>query len=498
MPALPLRFPLLAAALPHGARPLSPAPHADPASTPGSSRFSGEADFLDATGQPRRSPSAADLASRETAIARHRIVIVGGGAGGLELAARLGDSVGRDGAAEIILVDAALTHVWKPLLHEVAAGTLGSQENELDFLQQARDHHFRFHLGRLESLERAHRSIWLAPLVDDDGMEVAPRRPLAYDTLVIAVGAVDNDFGTPGAREHAISLNNADEARRFHRRLLALCARAEMTTGEPVHIAIVGGGATGVELAAELTGAAGEIASYGRELRRLGLPLRISLIEAGDRLLASVPQGLGRKAGEDLAARGVDIRVQAKVAEVCADSVLLKGGERIAADLVVWAAGVQGPEVLEKLDGLVTNDRRQLLVRPTLQTTVDDDIFAFGDCASCTPGPDDKPVPPKAQAAQQQALLLTRSLQRRLAGKPPLRFSYRDRGTIVSMGPEQALGEVRTAHGRRYVLRGIRARFGYWLLYRRHLAVLVGAARTVLVTVGHWLTRRAHPRVKLH
>lgn len=469
-------------------------------------RFAGEPAAGTADDDAPRSRTAADLASAAAAACRHRIVIVGGGAGGLELAARLGDACGLHrsrrhrsrGSAEIILVDAALTHLWKPLLHEVAAGTLAPQEGRLDFLQQAREHHFRFHLGRLEAVERARRRIWLAPLVDEEGMEIAPRRPLAYDTLVIAIGAIDNDFGTPGVREHAISLNTADEADRFHRRLLSLCARAELTTGEPVHLVIVGGGATGVELAAELSGAADEIASYGMQLRRLGLPLRITVLEAGDTLLAGLPREIAAHARADLLGRGVDVRTGAKVAEVRADCVLLKDGERLAADLAVWAAGVQGPLVLEGLDGLETNERRQLRVRTTLQTTVDDDIFALGDCACCQPDPERPPVPPRAQAAQQQAQLLARSLKRRLAGRPPLPFRYHDRGTIVSLGREQAVGSMRTGAGRRYTIGGLGACFGYWLLYRRHLAVLMGTLRTLLVTVGNWLVRRARPRVKLH
>ncbi|MDX5410532.1 MAG: NAD(P)/FAD-dependent oxidoreductase [Thauera sp.] len=447
---------------------------------------------------PHRTPLAADLASQSAAAIRHRIVIVGGGAGGLELAARLGDDAGRHGKAEIVLVDAVLTHLWKPLLHEIAAGTLESHENELDFLQQARRHHFRFHLGRLESVERTARRIWLAQLTDEAGMEIAPRRPLAYDTLVIAIGGIDNDFGTPGVREHALSLNTGVEARQFHRRLLALCARAEMSTGEPVHIVIVGGGATGVELAAELSGAADEIAAYGMQLRELRLPLRITLLEASDALLSALPDDVAAEAHADLAGRGIDSRPGTRVAEVAANSVVLEDGERVPADLTVWAAGVQGPEVLADLGGLETNRQRQLVVRSTLQTTRDSNIFALGDCACCRPDEDGPPVPPKAQAAQQQAELLARSLQRRIAGKPLLEFRYRERGNLISLGRERAVGNVDTPGGQRLHLGGRSARLGYWVLYRRHLTVLLGGMRTALVTLGQWLARRSRPKVKLH
>jgi len=124
----------------------------------------------------------------------HRIVIVGGGAGGLELAVRLGNKLGRHGRAQVILVDSSLIHVWKPLLHEVAAGTLDSHEDAIEFLAQARRHFFRFSLGRMVGLDRAGKRIHLAAITNQQGFEVAPPRELGYDTLIIAIGGQVNDF----------------------------------------------------------------------------------------------------------------------------------------------------------------------------------------------------------------------------------------------------------------------------------------------------------------
>ncbi len=454
-------------------------------------------------GLPAPTQADSDAESRAPKTGAHRIVIVGG-AGGLELAARLGDNLGRRGEALIVLVDAALTHLWKPLLHEVAAGTLTESEQALDYLQQARWHHFGFRFGRFEALERSRRQIWLAAVKDDEGREITPRRVLSYDTLVIAIGAIDNDFGTPGARAHAYSLNSAEEAERFHRRLLALCARAEIAGREPVRVAIVGGGATGVELAAELDCAARIIASYGAQLSRLPQPLAVTLVEAGPRLLPALPEEVAESAHADLIARGIVVRVGERVTGVDAAGIVVAAsapaeekiaanGGRIDADVVVWAAGIRGQEVLERLDGLPTNRLRQLVVRPTLQSAIDDDVFAIGDCASV----DAAPVPPTAQAARQQALLLARSLPRRLRGESLLEFSYRERGSLVSLGGERAVGSFE-AWRRDLVIRGLPARLTYWLLYRQHLATLLGLTRTILVTLGQWLARRAQPRVKLH
>ncbi|MCK0512618.1 NAD(P)/FAD-dependent oxidoreductase [Aromatoleum buckelii] len=425
----------------------------------------------------------------------HRIVIVGGGAGGLELAARLGDGVGRRGEAEVVLVDPMPTHLWKPLLHEVAAGTRSPHEQALDYLQQARQHHFRFHPGRIEGLVRHRREIWLAPLVDEEGIEMAARRQLRYDTLVIAIGATDDDFDTPGVRRHAISLNSVADAEHFRSRLLSLCAGAAQRAPRPVQLVIVGGGATGVELADELTGAVEEIASCGYLLRQAGEPVKIRMLEATGRLLASLPAEAAERIHRELVRRGIDVRLNRRVAEVRPDSVLLANGEVVVADLVVWTAGIRGPEVLASLGALDTNERQQLLVRTTLQTFRDDNIFAIGDCANCVSSEGETLAPPLARAAQQQAKLLARSLERRLAGKSLIPFRYREPGALSPVRNEAPGGD---AGGDRSGIGGLFARLSYWMLYRRHLTVLLGGMRTLLMTLGEWLPRRARPRMKLH
>lgn len=447
---------------------------------------------------------------------RHRIVIVGGGAGGLELAARLGRRLPPGGPAEVLLIDAALTHVWKPQLHELAAGTLGGPDQETDYLQQARRHGFRFHLGRVESMDRAARRLWLAPLLDDQGHTVAPRRAVAYDTVVMAVGSVVNDFGTPGVREHAMALDTAEDARRFHRRLLATWARNELQadgagTTAPVHVAIVGGGATGVELAAELMESTAAMAGFLPHMSRAEgssgdrgprLPVRIHLLEAGPRLLSALPAEVAGQARADLTRRGVVVRTGVKVTAVTADQVML-GDEAVPADLTVWAAGIRGPELLRQLDGLALSRSGQLLVGPTLQTTLDARVLALGDCASCPQPPGDATVPPRAQAAHQQAQMLAEALPRFIRGEPLPAFRYEDRGSLVSLGRRHAVGQVNTpskddAPDRGWQLDGLLARWAYWGLQRQHMVALHGLPRTALATVGGWLTARTVPPVKLH
>jgi NADH dehydrogenase len=435
---------------------------------------------------------------RSTSKLTPRIVIVGGGAGGLELAARLGHDFSQAGAAgEVILVDSGLVHLWKPALHELAAGTLQPDDVGMDYLQLARRHGFGFHMGTLAGLDRSAREIWLDPLTTDDGLELAPRRAIAYDVLVIAIGSIVDDFGVPGVTQHALSLNQASDADRFHKRLLALVARAEMLNTGPVNLVIVGGGATGVELAAELAEVAPAVAEFGCRLRQLGHPLRLRIVESGARLVSALPEGMATKIQQEMQERGVELLLNRRVVSVAADHVVLDDGERLPSDLTVWAAGIKGPAVLEQLDGLALNGKRQLLVHPSLQTTMDDNIYAIGDCASCVQASGD-PVPPKAQAAQQQARHLAQALRARFAGETyRADFTFRDRGSLVSLGSQDAVGQLAsTGHGLR--LQGLIARVAYWTLYRRHMAALVGIVRTTLATVGSWLLGRSQPRVKLH
>ncbi len=455
-------------------------------------------------GQQQAASVFAPAGARPPGAACHRIVIVGGGAGGLELAVRAGDDLGRRGEAEIVLVDPLLTHLWKPLLHEVAAGTLVAEANSLDFLQQARRHRFRFHLGTMVGLDRARREVLLAPLTDaETGQDIAPARRLWYDTLVIAVGCRDHDFGIPGVREHALPLNDADDARRFHRRLLALLARAEMQNRGPVRVAIVGAGATGVELAAELSDASRQVAAYGLALRRLPSPVQIRLIDTSPRLLAAMPEPVAERAQADLIARGIEICLGQRVTEVHPDHLVVMDAsgarKRIPADLVAWAAGIRAPDFLDGLDGLESNAIGQLVVAPTLETTRDANVLAFGDCAWCVPAPGELPVPPKAQAAQQEARLLADSLRRRVEGRPLLAFRYRERGALISLGPHEAVGAItRRLAGRELVVEGAFARASYILLYRRHLVTLLGWTQTFLIMLRDWLSGRIHPPVKLH
>jgi NADH dehydrogenase len=156
------------------------------------------------------------------------IVAVGGGAAGLELATLLGNRLGRRGRAKVALVECARAHLWKPLLHEVAAGSLDPDAHEVSYLAQAHWHGFRYRLGEMIGLDRAGKQVHLAAMFDDEGLQITPARDVHYDLLVIAIGSVTNDFATPGVAQYAVPLETPAQAARFNRRLVT-CARKRRT-----------------------------------------------------------------------------------------------------------------------------------------------------------------------------------------------------------------------------------------------------------------------------
>jgi NADH dehydrogenase len=433
----------------------------------------------------------------------HHIIIVGGGAGGLELATRLGDKLGKKSKARISLVEKARTHIWKPLLHEIAAGSMDVGRYELPYQAQGYWHGFQFRYGEMTGIDRKNQLVFLAATYDEEGREITPVRSFKYDTLVIAIGCVGNAFNTPGVKEYAIMLDTPEEAERFNRRLLNACVRA-FAQEEPVrpgqlHVVIIGAGATGIELAAELHQTARGLVAYGLDKIDPEKDIKITVVEAADRILPAVPERISKAVVETMRGLNVDIRTGARVTEVMADGVKLADGSVIPSELVVWAAGVKGPDVLAKLDGLEVSRSNQLVVTDTLQTTRDPNIFAFGDCAYLVPKGASAPIPPRAQAAHQEASHLFTELQRRLRGEPLRTFRYRDFGSLVSLGEYSTVGSLMGfVLGKSYFVEGLFARLMYRSLYKMHEIALHGPGKVILDTLSRVITRRTEPVVKLH
>jgi NADH dehydrogenase len=431
-----------------------------------------------------------------------QIVVVGGGAGGLELVRRLGAKYGRRNH-DIILVDQNLSHIWKPLLHEVAAGSLDANLDEVGYRSHCARWGYRFFQGSLESINRQERTIRLAPVLDDKGKEVIGAHTIRYDMLVLAMGSVSNDFGVPGVKEHCLYLDSRNQADRFRTKLLNHCLRVsramltDPSADERVKVAIVGGGATGVELAAELYNAAAGLKHYGLEVFD-ETRLEVSLLEAGPRILPALPERLSDSARSELEALGVEVREGVQVVEAKENALVTKDGEKVEADLMVWAAGVKGADFIGNL-GLEVTARNQVVVKPTLQTITDQDIFALGDCCAFTPEEGGPQIPPRAQAAHQMAETVYQNIRLRERGKVLRSFVYKDNGSLISLSRFTTVGNLMgNLVGGAMAVEGRMARFIYTSLYRMHLIGIHGWLKGLGLMVIGRVNRIVRPRLKLH
>ncbi|WP_432473489.1 NAD(P)/FAD-dependent oxidoreductase [Amphritea sp. HPY] len=426
------------------------------------------------------------------------IVIVGGGAGGLELATRLGHKLGKKKQANIILVDRNRTHIWKPLLHEVATGSLDINSDGVVYRAHSSAHHYQFQLGAMLGLDRQQKTIRLQALNDEQGRELLPERDLAYDTLVMAVGSVSNDFGTPGVAEHSYFLDSHQQAENFHQALLNQFLKINQQSSEAeLRLAIVGGGATGVELAAELNHVADLLQVYGMP-DMSAKRLRIDLIEAGPRILPALPERIAAAAKRELNKLGVTIHERVRVTSADEHGFIANEGELIAADLKVWAAGVKAPDFIQRIDAFETNRNGQIVVKPSLQSTVDDDVFVIGDCCSCEQ-PDGSWVPPRAQSAHQMASQVYKNIMLGRQGKSLQSYVYKDHGSLVNLSRYSTVGSLmgNLTKGSMFV-EGRLARLVYISLYRMHQVAIHGWLKASAVYFAQKIGSSVKPKMKLH
>ncbi|QYJ91627.1 NAD(P)/FAD-dependent oxidoreductase [Shewanella halotolerans] len=427
-----------------------------------------------------------------------RIVIVGGGAGGLGLATQLGHKLGKKQRAEILLIDKNRTHIWKPLLHEVATGSLDADLDGVVYSAHAVKHGYQFQLGELTGLDLKGKRLQLGAISNDKGEALLPARELEYDTLVLAVGSVSNDFGTPGVKEHCFFLDSHHQANRFHNALLDSFTRMHQSEEQQkLNIAIVGGGATGVELSAELYHVTDLLKSYGLS-KMTADRLSITLIEAGPRILPALPERIAASATRELIKLGVSVRQNTRIEEATSKGFVTAGGELIAANLMLWAAGVKAPDFIKQIEGLNLNRANQILVRPTLQAQGHDDLYVIGDCCACEQA-DGSFVPPRAQSAHQMAQCVERNILNELRGLGLTEYEYVDHGSLVNLSRFSTVGSLMGNLTKDSMfVEGKIARFMYISLYRMHQKAIHGLTKTIALWLVEKMMRVVRPRMKLH
>ncbi len=369
-----------------------------------------------------------ELLSELSEARRPRVVVIGAGFGGLRVAQRL-----RNSLVDVLVIDRHNHHTFMPLLYEVATAGLAADDIAQPvraILHDARN--VRFLLAEVTSVDLAARRV----ITDACGVP--------YDYLVISAGTVTNYFGMASVERNAIGLKDLSQANAIRSRILrnferATVERDDGARGRLMTMVVVGGGPTGVELA-------GALAELKRHVLRRDYPdldvatARVILIEATDRLLPAMPTGLQRKAHDQLRALGVDVRLGALVTDVSEDAVTLRGGETIGASNVVWVAGTRGAP-LAAAAGLDVAPDGRIPVGDTLQLGGRPGVYAIGDI-TVLQGPDGRPYPMLAQVALQQGDLAARNVLRAERGESPLRFRYRDRGTMATIGRRMAVAHV--------------------------------------------------------
>ncbi len=428
-----------------------------------------------------------------------KIVIVGGGAGGLELATQLGHKLGKKRQAEILLIDKNRSHIWKPLLHEVATGSIDADLDGVVYSAHAAKHHYNFQLGNFCQLDTNNKTLTLSELKDELGHQILPKRQVSYDYLVLAIGSVSNDFNTPGVNKHCFYLDSNQQAERFQHALLDNFTRLHQDDDpqQSLTIAIVGGGATGVELSAELYHVSDMLKVYG--LNKMNAArLNIDLIEAGPRILPALPERIANSAKRELIKLGVTIHEGTQVKQATEDSFITNNDEQIKADIMVWAAGVKAPDFIKDIGIFDVTRNNQIKVNQYLQTSVNNDIFVIGDCCAFTQE-DGTQVPPRAQSAHQMAQCVERNLIATLKKQPLSIFTYSDHGSLVNLSRYSTVGSLMgNLTSNSFFIEGKIARFMYISLYRMHQRAIHGSAKTFALWISEKVLRVVRPKMKLH
>ena len=427
-----------------------------------------------------------------------QIVVVGGGAGGLELVVKLARKLKRNADVMVTLIDMNASHIWKPLLHEVATGSLDSNHDETSYRMLARKHKFDFLLGRVLRVDALAQIVHVAPELDERGETLVAERTLHYDQLVLCPGSLSNDFGTSGVAEHCIKLDSRAQAERFHSLYLKQLHKVSAASDQEsqLSVVIVGGGATGVELAADLHNVAGRLQEYGFE-KFSKERLKVSVIEAGALLLPHLPERIGLSVRTELIDIGVDVLTNTRIVSVEEDTLITSDGRRIHADISVWAAGICAPPFLVE-SGLPCDNIGRVKVNSDLKVEGFDNLYGAGDCCNC-PMVNGGTVPPRAQSAHQMASVVAHNIIAGYKGKPSRDFVYKDFGSLISLSRFSTIGNLMGNLMRGTVfVEGWLARMFYLSLYRMHQNAVHGPLSTLLIILGDRIHKATRAELKLH
>ena len=415
-------------------------------------------------------------ASRSTPATRHRVVVVGGGFGGLYAAKQLGI----DPEVAVTLVDRRNFHLFQPMLYQVATGALSPGEIAQPLRSILRhQRNTTVILGEAVGLDPERREV----LLSDGG-------PIAYDSLIVATGAQHSYFGHDDWAHHAQALKSLEDATEIRRKILIAFEAAEREADPDrrrawMTFVLVGGGPTGVELAGSL----GEIArdTLRRDFRAIDpAEARIILVEAVDRVLPTYPPARSASARRQLEKLGVEVRLSSRVTAIDGHGVTVQSGEGdavatqvIPARTVLWGAGVEVSRfarIVAEATGAETDRVGRVLVEPDLTIPGHPEIFVVGD-AAVQPWKPDRETPGVCQGAMQGGTHAARTIRRRLLGRPTETFRYSNRGDVAVIGRLAGVTDIPWLGPL-----GQQGGFTAWVLWLLiHIAYLIGFANRIVV-----------------
>ena len=399
-------------------------------------------------------------------VARKRVVVIGAGFAGINLVRKL-----RRAPVDVVLVDRHNYHLFQPLLYQVATAALSPADIAYPIRRIFRSQaNVRVVLGEVDRIDLANQQVCGGDVCVD------------YDYLAVCVGVTHSYFGKDEAwRTLAPGLKDLDDATDIRRRVLLAFEEAELEQDEASRRAkltfvVVGGGPTGVEMA----GALREIAAKGiqRDFRNIDTGTsKIILVQGGDRLLTQFDESLSERAKRDLEAMGVEVRLNARVTDVDATGVFI-GGEHLAAQTVIWAAGVAAPKLLATM-GVPTDRSGRVAVGPDLSVPGHPNVFVLGDAADAKDS-EGKPLPGLAPAAMQMGKYVGRMLRDELMKNTPASdrkpFHYLNKGILATIGTHRAVADIR---GWRFA--GVLAWLAWSLI---HVMFLIGFRNRFFVMAG--------------
>lgn len=395
-----------------------------------------------------------------------RVVIVGGGFGGLHLVRHLEKRL-RPGEAEVTLVDRNNYHLFTPLLYQVATGELPPHAVSYPLRLVTARAGFRFVQTEVEAIDLAARTVRTA-----DG-------PLGYDVVVVAPGSISNDFGIPGVREHALPLKDLADAQRVRKRILGSFERAAVTADEAerralLSFVVVGAGPTGVELASSMR----ELMDHSLRPMHPAIDftrdVSIVLIDGADRPLQAMDPRLSAIATRRLAQQRVGLVMRTLVSEIAPSVVRTRQGGAYLASTIVWTGGVKVTPLVAALALAKSADGR-LLVDPGFRAGGRDDVFAFGDAASFVQ--DGRPLAQLAQVAVLQAPRVAGNVARALRGEQPVPYRHHPKGQLIALGRRQAAAQLGD-----HVFGG----FPAWSLWRVNYLVQLLGVRNRATLLAEW------------